>query len=58
MLERQNQSKLRPEEEHTGSIWKHPYLVYVIITFFLFIFLIFMAWLALHEGWLPSRGEG
>ena len=45
-----------PEAEQTGTIWKHPYLVYVIITFFLFIFLVLMGWLAIHEGWLPNRG--
>jgi hypothetical protein len=48
--------KPKPEAEHTGPIWKHPYLVYVIITLLLFGFLVLMGWLAIHEGWLPNRG--
>lgn len=56
MSETEIKSEFKNEEEHTGTIWKHPYLVYVILTFGLFLFLILMAWLALHEGWLPNRG--
>ncbi len=48
---------IKPEEEHLGPIWRHPYLVYVALTFLLFIFLVVMAGLAIHEGWLPSRGN-
>lgn len=46
---------LKPEQEHVGSIWNHPYLIYVLITFLLFLFLVFVGWLALEEGWIPTR---
>ncbi len=47
---------LKHEEEHTGSIWKHPYMIYVILTAILFIFLLGISWLALSNGWIPNRG--
>ena len=43
------------EPEWTGSVWKHPYLMYVWITMLLFGFLLFMAWLASTQGWIPER---
>lgn len=47
---------LKTEPEHKGSIWKHPYLVYVLLTMFLFGFLVLMAVLAWKYQWIPSRG--
>ncbi len=46
------------EPEHRGSIWTHPYMVYVILTMILFGFLCAMAFLALKNGLLPNRGLG
>ncbi len=43
------------EPEWTGPIWKHPYFLYVWITLGLFGFLLLMGYLALSEGWIPSR---
>ncbi|MFZ9595325.1 MAG: hypothetical protein ACO3A2_04530 [Bdellovibrionia bacterium] len=48
-------SQLR-EKEHTGSIWTHPYMIYVLLTLVLFLFLLFAGWLAWSEGWLPHPG--
>lgn len=44
------------EKEHEGPIWKHPYVLYVLLTMVLFFFLIAMAWLAWTQNWIPSRG--
>jgi len=44
------------EPEHQGSIWSHPYMVYIYLTLALFGFLIFMGWMALQNGWIPKRG--
>jgi hypothetical protein len=44
------------EPEHRGSVWKHPYMVYVLITAVLFAGLLAAGWLALSNGWIPSRG--
>lgn len=48
-------SELKREEEHTGSIWKHPYMVYVVLTAVLFGFLLVMGWLAVSNNWIPQR---
>lgn len=48
--------ELRPETEHSGPIWTHPYLIYVGLTAVLFLFLVVMAYLALSNGWIPNRG--
>jgi hypothetical protein len=47
---------LKHEEEHVGSIWKHPYMIYIILTIALFLSLVFVAWLAWTNGWIPNRG--
>ena len=44
------------EPEHQGSVWSHPYMLYVVLTAVIFIFLLVMGWLALSNGWIPSRG--
>lgn len=44
------------EPEHRGSIWTHPYLIYVYLTAVIFGVLLFLGWMALENGWIPSRG--
>lgn len=44
------------EPEHQGSIWKHPYMIYIALTILLFGFLVVVGWLALENGWIPDRG--
>ena len=46
------------EPEHVGSIWKHPYMVYIYLTAVLFGLLVFIAWMAWENGWIPSRTIG
>lgn len=45
-----------PEREHTGPIWKHPYVLYILLTVVLFLLLLFLTWLAMENGWIPNRG--
>ena len=51
-----NKPALNPEKEHHGSIWMHPYMLYIVLTIVLFIFLLFMGWVAFTNGWIPNRG--
>lgn len=44
------------EPEHEGSIWKHPYMIYIVLTAVLFSGLLFIGWLAYENGWIPDRG--
>lgn len=46
----------KPEPEHKGPWWAHPYALYVWATVGLFAFLIVMGWLAVSNGWIPERG--
>jgi hypothetical protein len=48
-------SSLRPENEHEGPLWKHPYFLYIILTAVLFLLLVGTAWLAIANGWIPHR---
>ncbi len=48
---------IRHEEEHTGPIWKHPYMAYILLTIALFLGLIGLGYLASENGWIPSRGS-
>ena len=43
------------EPEHEGSLVTHPYFAYIIATMVLALFLVFMGWLAIENGWLPTR---
>lgn len=64
MMVNENESKespkslqpLKMEEEHTGSIWTHPYMLYVVLTVVLFLILLGLGYLASENGWVPSRG--
>ncbi len=44
------------EPEFEGSIWKHPYFIYIYLTAALALFLAFIGWMALENGWIPNRG--
>jgi hypothetical protein len=45
-----------PEPEHQGSLWKHPYMIYIVLTAALFAGLLAAGWFALNAGLIPSRG--
>ncbi len=47
---------LKNEEEHAGSIWKHPYMLYILLTTVLFVFLLAIGFIAWDQGWIPNRG--
>lgn len=47
---------LQVEPEYQGSVWKHPYMIYIWLTIVLFIFLGIIGWLAWKQGWIPNRG--
>ncbi len=51
-----SQATLVPEREHTGTIWKHPYFIYIYLTVVLFLGLVIIGWLGMENGWIPSRG--
>ncbi len=44
-----------PEKEHSGTIWKHPYMIYIVLTFLLFGLLVGIAGLAMWNDWIPHR---
>ena len=46
---------LKREEEHEGPIWKHPYMLYIVLTVCLFALLLFIAWIAWSNDWIPHR---
>lgn len=46
----------KTEPEHEGPIWKHPYMVYVMLNVVLFVFLLIAAYVAWTSGWIPERG--
>ena len=43
------------EPEHRGSLWTHPYMLYILGTVGLFGFLVFIAWLAIENDGIPKR---
>jgi hypothetical protein len=45
----------RHDTEFEGKKANHPYVWYIGLTLVLFLFLIGAAWLALNNGWLPTR---
>lgn len=45
----------RPEPEHGGSVWKHPYMIYVLLNLLLFAVVGFVGWLFYVNGWIPNR---
>ena len=44
------------EPEYEGSAWKNPYILYILLTIALFLFLVVMGWIAWTHGWIPNRG--
>lgn len=53
-----NQPQGQKEKDFEGPAWKHPYVIYIGLVLFLFGFLLFMAWMAVENEWIPSRGIG
>jgi hypothetical protein len=50
----QNETKrIREGDEKMG--WKHPYVLYILLTLALFLFLILIAYLAVTNDWIPKR---
>jgi hypothetical protein len=48
---------MKPHEpEHQGPIWKHPYLIYVVLTAVLFAILVGLGYVAYRNGAIPDRG--
>jgi hypothetical protein len=45
----------RVEKDWTDAGWKHPYVLYLGGTIFLFGFLLLMGYLALDNDWIPKR---
>jgi hypothetical protein len=43
------------EKEHTGSIWTHPYMIYIVLTVMLFLLLCGLGYLAWVNEWIPNR---
>lgn len=50
--------ELKTEPEFTGPAWKNPYVLYILLTLGLFLFLVLMGYLAWTNGWIPNRGSG
>jgi hypothetical protein len=50
------ESNYQREKEHQGSVWSHPYMIYILLTILLFLLLIGAAYLAWENGWIPNRG--
>lgn len=51
-----DQNLRQKEKDWDGPAWKHPYMVYVLATLVLFVFLLLMGYLAVENEWIPNRG--
>jgi hypothetical protein len=51
----QKELEKKVENDWNGPVYRHPYFLYVWITFGLFIFLMVMGYLALKNDWVPTR---
>lgn len=50
------QSRTEKDWAQSGkSGWKHPYVLYVLLTLALFLFLVLGAFLAVQQDWIPHR---
>lgn len=47
-------SMSKKEEQWIGANWKQPYVIYILATLALFLFLLVMGFLAYQNGWLPA----
>ncbi len=56
--EKKAEKEVQHEAQFTGSGWKNPYVLYILLTTALFLFLILMGAIALDQGWVPSRSSG
>lgn len=50
-----SKAELKPEREHVGSIWKHPYMIYIVLTVALALLLVGLTYVASENGLIPSR---
>ena len=57
MTDPMNSPKTAHEKEFKGPAWKHPYVIYVVLTVLLFLFLVVMAKIARENDWIPNRGN-
>lgn len=48
-------SPLAPEREHVGSIWKHPYMIYLVLSVGIALLLVGLTYIASENGLIPSR---
>jgi len=51
-----NRDKMKeiPIYEYRGTFWKHPYMIYLILTVILFIVLLLITFLAVNNGLIPK----
>ena len=52
---KEGRPEIRHEEQFSMPGWKNPYVVYVVLTTLLFLFLLVMGYLAWTNDWLPKR---
>lgn len=50
-----NDEKRTPELEHTGPIWTHPYMIYIVGTTLLFLIVVLAGWWAWTHDIIPHR---
>jgi len=48
-------NQLRFEKEWNGPTWRHPYVIYIILTIALFATLVTVALIMKSAGWVPTR---
>lgn len=58
IMKKQNVKEKKRADEFDGPAWKHPYMLYCLLVVLLFIFLLGMAYMAIENDWIPSRGVG
>ena len=46
------------EPEHKGPLWKHPYVLYILLTGGLFTLLLTLAWLGYKSGFIAGMNHG
>ncbi len=47
--------KSRVEKDDMALGWKHPFVLYIVGTVLLFLFLLGMGYLAIENDWIPKR---
>jgi len=52
----EKESEKNPKAELPQNLgWKHPYVIYIVLTLVLFGFMLLMAYLAIENDWIPKR---